>query len=176
MPRFVPSSPRRPLLSLMLAIGLACLPGMSTGVSDGRPENVLQELYDDFSWEEGGLMGGDDYLFDLDSASLRSLFEEDLVNGILSDQRCRVQLKGGCKLDRSPLWASDDPGFRDLKLVRVHGNERSSPIVIRVTFSTPRQRSSWSVDYTLTRTSKGWRITDAVAQGGRSLRSLLLLR
>ena len=82
----------------------------------------------------------------------------------------------GCKLDRSPLWASDDPGFRDLKLVRVHGKRAQQPHRDPGDLQHPRQRSSWSVDYTLTRTSKGWRITDAVAQGGRSLRSLLLLR
>ena len=73
---------------------------------------------------------------------------------ILKDRAC-TEKKGMCNLSFVPIWGSQDPGARDLTVEKT-----DKPNIIIVKFRYPGNDEKVELKYRLTKTAKGWRISD----------------
>lgn len=131
---------------------------------------VVAKLYRDFAWEavveepdavEQGLL-------DQPGHRLAKYFDDSLVSLILKDRACAKKTKEVCRLNFSPIWASQDPGAAQLKVLAT-----KAPNIVSVKFIYPSTGETIHLSYNLANTKHGWRITDVSAYSGMSLRSIL---
>ena len=73
-----------------------------------------------------------------------------------------------CKLDFSPIWASQDPGATALQI-----SPGSTPDIVTVRYRYPGNNSDIHITYHLSKINGSWRIADIESDASPSLRHLL---
>jgi hypothetical protein len=117
------------------------------------PEGIVFKLYRDYAWE--AVMAAEwDGLMEQPPQILKQYFDDNLTALILRDRKCSE--KGEiCRLDFVPIWTSQDPAAVDLT---VEKTEKKN--IIKVKFRYPSTNEKIELKYRVTKTTKGWRISD----------------
>jgi hypothetical protein len=141
------------LLVLAAALLVASAEAAPRRPKVNSPEGIVFKVYRDFAWE--AVMGGrGDGLMQQPSRILKQYFDEKLTSLILRDRAC--SRKGEvCRLDFVPMWDSQDPAAVDLTVEKTEKNN-----IIKVQFRYPGSNEKIELKYRVTRTPKGWRISD----------------
>jgi hypothetical protein len=131
---------------------------------------VVAQLYRDFAWEaiidEPKWVGHD--LLDQPRLVLERYFDHNLATLILQDRQCATQTQEICRLDFSPIWASQDPGASETKIIA-----GATPDIVSVKFRYPSDGTKIELSYRMVKTNVGWRIADIRYSSGSTLLSIL---
>ena len=130
------------------------------------PEATVLKLYRDFAWEAVMEVPEWEGLMDQPRKVLDQYFDDNLSSLILKDRAC-AEKEGLCRLDFLPIWDSQDPTARDLKV-----EKSGKPDVVLVKFRYLTTNEKVELKYRLSKTSRGWRISDITGQAW-SLLSIL---
>ena len=85
---------------------------------------------------------------------LKQYFDDNLTALILRDRKCSE--KGEiCRLDFVPIWAAQDPAAVDLSVEKTKKKD-----IIKVKFRYPSNNEKIELTYRVTKTLKGWRISE----------------
>lgn len=151
------------LLFVLFAIGARA----DTG--SGAVQVVVQ-LYRDFAWEavveQPRWLGHE--LLNQPRKVLARYFDWNLVALIRKDRQCVAKTREVCKLDFSPIWASQDPGASELKVTA-----GPAPDLVAVSLRHPGSGERLELKYRLVKTQTGWRIADIRYGNDSSLVSIL---
>lgn len=134
------------------------------------PDEVVVRMYRDYAWEaviETPLDSSRDLIMQAEPV-LSRYFTKELTGLILQDRRCAARTQEICRLDFSPIWASQDPGATAMEIIP--GPARDA---VTVSYRYPGDNSRVRMVYRLRETGKGWRIADIEYESGKSLRSIL---
>ena len=136
--------------------------------NDSSPEGIVLKVYKDFAWE--AVMAAEHYdgLMQQPQIVLEKYFDEKLTSLILKDRAC-AKKEGLCNLDFLPIWDSQDPSAGDLIVAKTN-----KPNIIAVTFCYPSTSEKKELKYQVTKTKKGWRISN-ISGKDWSLLSILSL-
>jgi hypothetical protein len=158
-------------LNIIFTLLVAC-----ASAAHGEPNTksgavqVVAQLYRDFAWEaiidEPEWVGHD--LLDQPRSVLEGYFDHNLATLILKDRQCATQTHEICRLDFSPIWASQDPGASETKIIA-----GATPDIVSVKFRYPGDGSKIEMSYRLIKTNVGWRIADIRYSSGSTLLSIL---
>lgn len=121
------------------------------------PDGIVFKLYRDYAWEAVMAQGWDG-LLEQPRKVLEQYFDEKLSSLILRDQAC-AEKEGMCRLDFDPIWASQDPSAGDLTVEKTKKAD-----IIAVKFRYPSTNKKILLKYRVTKTSKGWRISDIIGE------------
>jgi len=121
--------------------------------NDRSPEGIVLKVYKDFAWE-AVMAGPYDGLIQQPKNVLEQYFDEKLTTLILKDRAC-AERKGMCNLDFDPIWDSQDPSAGDLTVEKTDNQN-----IISVKFRYPSNDKKIELKYRVTKTTKGWRISD----------------
>ena len=95
---------------------------------------VVAQLYRDFAWE--AVIDDPEWkghsLLDQSRQTLERYFDQNVARLIFSDRECAAKTQEICKLDFSPIWASQDPGATEMKIVA-----GAAPDIVTVRFRYP---------------------------------------
>ena len=117
------------------------------------PEGIVFKLYRDYAWE-AVIAAGYDGLMQQPPQILKQYFDDNLTALILRDRKCSE--KGEiCRLGFVPMWDSQDPGASDLTVEKTEQED-----AIKVKFRYPGNNKEIELKYRVTKTPKGWRISD----------------
>jgi len=167
---------RRALIISVLAMASG-LPSASAaaarhGYDAAPPDHVVRRLYRDFAWE--ALFSDPEVnrkwvvLIDQPEPVLRRYFTPKLAKLLVDDVRCAEAARAICRLDFSPIWASQDSGAHDVTVSSTAGG------VVDVGMSYAGEGERTRLRYSLVKTTSGWRIADIVSlNDGWSLNKLL---
>ncbi|GLQ94413.1 DUF3828 domain-containing protein [Dyella acidisoli] len=124
---------------------------------------TVTQLYHDYAWqvviEEPTNVGID--LFDQPAEVLSRYFDQHMVELIVRDRQCRDRTHEVCRLDYAPIWDSQDPGARDMKI-----RATPDPSKVAVDFIYQGDSSRMHITYVLSKTREGWRIADIQGSTG----------
>lgn len=154
--------------SLMLLLGILFIPNAeSSSISQktNSPESIVFQIYRDFAWE-AVMAENFDGLMEQSRSGLERYFDDKLTSLILKDRAC-AEKEGLCSLDFLPIWSSQDPGARELKIETTDNQN-----IIKVKFIYPSTDEKIELLYRVTKTPKGWRISDI---SGKDWSLLLIL-
>ncbi len=117
-----PAGLQATLPALGLALALAVAPASparavqatpAAGLpADAAPEAVVAALYRAYAWElieDADGLGGPGFL-ETPAAALEAWFTPALAAALAADRACVERTRELCRIDASPLWASQDPG------------------------------------------------------------------
>jgi hypothetical protein len=160
----------RPRATRSLLVLLALLAPARTMPAQASPVTVVAQLYRDFAWEAivDEPKSRDDALLAQPRIVLARYFDDTLTALILNDRSCAAKTHGICRLDFSPIWASQDPGASELRIAAT-----KDPTVVAVRFRYPATGAMIQLSYRMSQTRSGWRVHDIVDSPGRSLRAIL---
>lgn len=156
----------RILTATFLAVISSAL-GASSGPS---AVDVVTQLYRQFAWEAmiEAPQAPDHDLLEQPRAVLSQYFDDQLTGLILRDRQCAATSHEVCRLDFSPIWASQDPAATGLSIVG-----GADPEVVNVTFRDPRDRKLTHLSFHVRKGRTGWRIADIRYSSGPSLLTIL---
>jgi hypothetical protein len=150
-----------------LFVSLAAAPALP---SDAGAQAVVAQLYRDFAWE--AVVDKPEWpghsLLEQPRQVLARYFDENLAALILKDRSCVAKTHEICRLDFSPIWASQDPGASELKV-----SPTKDPGVVAVKFRYPGNGEIIELSYRMSKTRIGWRVHDILYGSGSSLLSVL---
>jgi len=144
-------------LVTVLSLTLPCMAFATSAlpVTDERVA-VVGNLYRAFAWQ--ALASPDDVfgksLVEQDSSVLHRYFDRELALLLINDQRCIERTGELCNLDFDPIFASQDPAAADLLIRSITNN------MVAVEFTYPSNGEKVRLEYRLTRSENGWRISD----------------
>jgi hypothetical protein len=149
--------------NLVLTIALLAVLTGKSGAADQTPEVFLQNLYN----HEHVPMAKHEIDFSK-RASVENYFDKELTDLFVKNAECEEKEQGICNLDFDPIYAAQDfeDKTTDLKVAPVSGQADS----FNVTFTNLGTRT---LVYKLSKTSKGWRISDIKYPEGPSLKEML---
>ncbi|WIT11540.1 hypothetical protein PFX98_22040 [Paucibacter sediminis] len=126
-------------------------------------------LYRDFAWEAviDEPIAGRGFLTESDAVWSR-YFSPRLVKLLRDDRQCVSRTREICKLDFSPIWASQDPGAARLKVVL-----GETPATVNVSFDYPGNGKRIGMKILLVRSGAGWLIDDIHYPDGQQLKKIL---
>lgn len=161
----------------LLAIVVVAMAGSETSRAQAQstadsPVATVQRLYRDYAWELlfWPLPRKWPGLTEEPRAVLNKYFDDRLASLMVRDRECVALSRGECNIDGSPIWASNDPAAHDLEVVAT-----KDPTVVQVSFTTSSPTpnpAKVTLLYRMSRTSRGWRISDII-NGSYSLVALL---
>ena len=129
---------------------------------------AVAKLYRDYAWEavveEPNF--DDAGLLEQSESVLARYFDKQMVSLILRDKRCALA-HGSCRLDFDPIWNSQDPMAKELKVLPT-----DDPATVSVQFVYAGDNTPIKLTYRLIQTGGGWKITDIIGTYG-SLRGIL---
>ncbi|MCZ8073986.1 DUF3828 domain-containing protein [Paucibacter sp. B51] len=139
------------------------------------PPNELDpvvRLYRDFAWEAviDTPTAGPGLLSQSDAVWSR-YFSPRLIKLLRNDRQCVARTREICKLDFSPIWASQDPGAARLKVV-----PGETPATVNVYFDYPGNGKRISMKFLLQKPDARWLIDDIQYEDGQRLGKLLEAR
>lgn len=130
---------------------------------------VIQRLYQQYLWEATDVPGGSRVPFISEARpELLKYLEPRLAEAVLQDRECAQRTQQVCRLDFSPMWASQDPGAKSL---RIRQAKPGRPVVVSFTY--PGNGERIEIEYELIQTPNGPRVRDVRYQAGPSLRKRL---
>jgi len=149
--------------------------GLLPTVGIAAPSNELDpvvRLYRDFAWEAviDTPAAGPALLSESDAVWSR-YFSPRLIKLLRKDRQCVSRTRGVCKLDFSPIWASQDPGAARLKVV-----PGDAPATVNVFFDYPANRVRIGMKFFLKQSGARWFIDDIQYGDGRRLGTILEAR
>lgn len=155
--------------SLILLIGFLFITNAegssSSSPKANSPESIVFQIYRDFAWE--AVMAGNlDGLMEQSRSGLERYFDDKLTSLILKDRAC-AEKEGMYSLDFLPIWSSQDPSARELTIEKTDNQN-----IIKVKFIYPSTDEKIELLYRVTKTPKGWRISDI---SGKNWSLLLIL-
>ena len=156
-------------VAILSALAAAFPPAPEPRAQAGAVDTVAR-LYRDYAWEavvEQPRWRGHG-LLDQPREVLVQYFDDALTDLILADRACASRTGAVCKLDFSPIWASQDPGASGLKV-----SPTTDPTVVAVEFRYPSNAQLIELSYQMIETRSGWRVRDIDYGGGRSLLAIL---
>jgi len=121
------------------------------------PEDVIKQLYEDFSRDESGSVHTQE------KEVLSRYFDFSLVDLMIEDQECQKREKGVCNLDFMVLWDAQDEEISDFTV----GPFDPAKKTVNVTFKNYGKPET--LVYKVNKTAAGWRISDIKYKKGRSL-------
>jgi hypothetical protein len=134
---------------------------LSTSVEADSPqrknseqEEIVSQLYRDFAWEAVMHQPSWIGLMDQPRGILERYFDKKLTTLILQDRTC-AKKEGVCRLNFLPIWGSQDPSASDLEV-----QQSDKAHIALAKFRYPSTDEMVTLMYQLTKTSKGWRISD----------------
>ena len=147
---------------------LALMPTLAWAISGATLEPV-QQAYRDFAWEAvvDSPTVGQPLLAQSDAVWAR-YFSPRLIRQLRADRRCVAKTHGPCRLDFSPLWASQDPSATRLVI-----QPGTAPATVEVSFDVPGSGQRTRIIFHVVRRPEGWRIDDVTYPDGQQLRQLL---
>lgn len=150
---------------VVVSAGLAVVSGQQ-----GDGVRTVAQLYRDYAWEAVVVEPGapSRALIAQPKNVLAKYFDDELTALLLKDSECARRTKGLCNLSFSLLWASQDPGATELKVIGA-----ADPSSVTVTFRHPGEKTPTRLQYRMRRTPAGWRIQDIVYDEIGSLVKLL---
>jgi hypothetical protein len=136
-----------------------------TACAPSTPTQVVTRLYQQYSWEADPKFIDTDStpLLDQPESELARYFDSELVSLLIADRECTRRSREVCRLDWDPIWDSQDPGAKHLTIRSLHTN------AVLVRFRHPFTGEERRLEYHLTRTRAGWRISDIRYKNGVSL-------
>lgn len=142
--------------------------GLLPTVAFAAPPNELDpvvRLYRDFAWEAviDTPTAGSGLLSQSDAVWSR-YFSPRLVKLLRNDRQCVSRTRAICKLDFSPIWASQDPGAARLKVV-----PGDTPQTVNVSFDYPGNRERIGMKFFLQKSGARWLIDDIQYGDGQRL-------
>ena len=149
---------------------LILLIGVAVAASSGeKPEDTVARIYKDFAWEiMNAPISKRATLIEQPEKILLQYFDDRLTALILKDRACVTKTHEICRLDFAPIWASQDPSADDLKIYPA-----TSSNIVRVQFRHPGDKSLIKLSYRMTKTARGWRISDIEYASWPSLTAIL---
>ena len=146
---------------------LTCLPCAAAATESNV--DLVKRLYAKYAWEstDRSPKGATSFI-DEPRAELLKYLEPALAEALLQDRQCAKQTRQLCRLDFSPMWASQDPGAREL-----HVKQGSSATRVQVSFTYPGTGERLVIEYELAQTAGGPRIRDVYYSVGHALRKTL---
>ena len=155
------------LLPLRILILLICLP-FAAGATESNVD-LVKRLYAKYAWEStDSSPKGSTPFIDAPQAELLKYLEPSLAEALLKDRQCAKQTGEICGLDFSPLWASQDPGAKDLRVKQGRSAKR-----VEVSFTYPGSGERIVIEYELALIAGEPRIRDILYSEGFSLRKTL---
>lgn len=129
---------------------------------------IVAKLYRDFAWEAliDEPKQSELELLNQPRQVLSQYFNNNLVSLLLKDRECQRKTHEICNLDFLPIWAGQDPGAYQLKVLAT-----SNPNIVSVNFLYPSNGGKIELTYRVTKTKEGWRVGDIIQQSGNSLLS-----
>lgn len=159
-----------PLWTFLILVLLGCLP---CAVYAAESEiDFIKRFYARYSWEASNSQSKSRTKFiDEPRAELQKYLEPRLAEALIRDRRCVRQTREICRLDFSPMWASQDPGAMELLFQQDYEASR-----VKVSFTYPSNGKRIVIDYNLTQTTQGPRIKDVYYSDGSALSHILEVR
>ena len=152
---------------LRLSVVLGCFP-CSASATESEIE-FIQRIYGKYAWEASdNRPKGATPFIDEPRSELLKYLEPNLAAALLQDRQCAKRTRQICRLDFSPLWASQDPSATDLLFQRGSNAAR-----VKVSFKYPGSGERIVVEYELAPTTQGPRIRDVYYPAGPALSKLL---
>ena len=144
-------------MRLAAALCLLLVPAAANAGDASPGVDIVAKLYHDYAWEAVLSEPDDAYvpLVHEPRATLERYFDPVLADLIAKDAECAARTQEICRLDFSPLWASQDPGAIGLDVTA--SNE---PTIVIVRFDYPGEPASIELKYTVAEGPSGWRITN----------------
>jgi hypothetical protein len=157
------------LLSPLFCV-LACL---SSAAPAAEPDiEFIKRLYERYAWEATDNVPKSATLFiDEPRAELLKYLTAPLADALLQDRQCAKRTRQICRLDFSPMWASQDPGAAELRFERC-----STPSRVKVSFKHPGSGERIVIEYVLAQTERGPRVADVHYPGGGILSKILAVK
>jgi hypothetical protein len=143
-------------------------------VAPSEPEvEIVASLYREFAWEAmiDEPLPTTKGLLSQSGASLSRFFTHRVVELLLNDRECSARTKEVCKLDFSPMWASQDPMASELRIYQAEVKG-----IVRVQFKHPATGEVTVLRYRVSDSSAGLRIEDIQYQTGPSLTQVLQVK
>jgi hypothetical protein len=134
-----------------------------------RSTDFVAQLYQDYNWEtkEQPTSLKRHTLQEESQKILAHYFDENLTALLLKDKACVKKTKEVCKLDFSPIWASQDPtAFKNLNISPA---KEENSVIVELNY----QGEAMKLTYRLLQTKVGWRIKDIEYDKHASLVSTL---
>lgn len=140
----------------LCAAALLCLMLQAAYAAPPKTLDPVVRLYRDFAWEAviDTPAVGLDFLSQSDAVWSR-YFSPRLVRLLRNDRECVSRTSEICKLDFSPIWASQDPSAARLKIV-----PGDTPASVDVQFVYPLNGQLIGMKFLLVRSGARWLIDD----------------
>ncbi|WCE06165.1 hypothetical protein [Pseudoxanthomonas sp. JBR18] len=153
----------RLVVSCLLMLAAATTTGATP---DLHQREVVARLYHDFAWE-AVVVTNETGLAEQPKDVLLRYFTPGLAGLLVEDARCKARRREICRLDFTPLWASQDPAAEGLTIVQASGD------TVGVQYVVPSTREHVSLVFHVVKTAAGWRVGDITYPQGSSLAGLL---
>ena len=148
----------------VVLIGLPC----AAAATESNVE-FIKRLYEAYAWEStDNSPKGKTPFINEPRAELVKYLEPTLAEALLQDRQCAKQTRQICRLDFSPMWASQDPGARELQVKRGSNASR-----VKVSFTYPGSGERIVIEYELSVTAAGPRIREVYYATGPALSKIL---
>ena len=135
----------------------------------GATLDPLARLYRDFAWEAvSDTPTGEPGFLSLSDAVWSRYFSPRLVRLLRNDRQCVARMRAFCKLDFSPIWASQNPGAARLKVVL-----GDSPASVDVFFDYRGNGQRIGTKFLLVRSGPRWLIDEIHYADRQELRKIL---
>lgn len=160
----------RRILSFLGIVSAAATPLAAQSASE-RPSAVVRRLYADVACEtvlEEPRCPADRELTSMSRAQLSRYFDRQLVELLLRDRACAVRTREVCRLHFSPVWDSQDPAGRTVRVL-----PGPSERLVSVELRQPASDAMVRLQVELIQRPGGWRIRDIAKPGAWSLVTLL---
>ena len=163
---------RSPITPLFLSV--LCFSAESSHAARPPPPTgevfFVASLYQRFAWEAllSAPLDKVTAFIDLPRDELVKILEPKLADLLIADRACARRSQSVCRLDFSPLWASQDPGALGLG---IHAMTPEKTVL--VTFRYPGDDGEVRLIYDVDSTSLGYRISDIRYESGQTLRAIL---
>jgi hypothetical protein len=135
--------------------------GAFDSTAGNSPEDVISQLYRDFSRNESGSVH-------MQRRELLSkFFDSGLVNLFIKDQECQKREKGICNIDFMIQYGAQDDDISEFRVGAFNSTKNS----VEVTFKNFGKRQV--LVYKMGKTPAGWKISDIKYRSGPSLAEIL---
>lgn len=167
-------------LGSLFSIFFLCVCSVTAGAGNPSPaERLITGLYKDFGCPGPSVSAPNcdtaeaeqrKNLTEQNRATLGKYFDTSLVALLEKERQCVIKTQGICNVDFDLLYASQDPAAADLSIKTAAANK------VIVSFRYPSNGERITIEYLLSSTRNGPRITDVIYPDAISLRKLLTTR
>jgi hypothetical protein len=157
-------------MHLRLANALLILASASLAASAAESDvRLIERLYQTYAWEATDAQGkSKPHFIEEPLAELQKYLTPTLAQSLHRDRQCAKRTQQVCRLDFSPMWASQDPAAKNLRIEQ--GSAKSK---VKVSFTNPGSGEQVEIEYELGQTPQGPRVRDIHYSSGLPLFKIL---